>query len=49
MTGDGSYEGVELPTLDPGVTLLDIDSTLGIEPLCAVVLDRLLETGGRGL
>lgn len=35
-------DGVELPTLDPGVTLLDIDADLDAEPLCALVIDHLL-------
>ncbi|MFC7137737.1 hypothetical protein ACFQRB_17255 [Halobaculum litoreum] len=47
MNGHCGHDGVELPTLDPGVTLLDADSSLGVEPLCAVVLDRLLHESGR--
>ncbi|MFC7070503.1 hypothetical protein [Halobaculum lipolyticum] len=46
MNRTDAHAGVELPTLDPGLTLLDIDSALGIEPLCAVVLDQLLEAPG---
>ncbi|GAB7009506.1 hypothetical protein [Halorubrum trueperi] len=34
------------PTLEPGVTLLDRDSQLGVEPLQALVLDHLLTTDG---
>ncbi|WP_435062821.1 hypothetical protein [Halobaculum sp. EA56] len=47
MLQDCLHEGVELPTLHPGVTLLDIDSSLGVEPLCAVVLDHLIGDSGR--
>ena len=39
------HDGVELPTLEAGVTLLDIDADLGAEPLCALVLDQLLSSG----
>lgn len=39
------HDGVELPTLDPGVTLLDVGTDLGVEPLCALVLDHLLAAG----
>ncbi|WP_277554071.1 hypothetical protein [Halobaculum limi] len=46
MNCTDAHAGVELPTLDPGITLLSIDSELGIEPLCAVVLDHLLEASG---
>lgn len=36
----------ELPELSTGLTLLDVDDELGLEPLHALVIDRLLTTEG---
>lgn len=36
----------ELPELQAGVTLLDVDDELGVEPLHTLVIDRLLTTEG---
>ncbi|WP_233740888.1 hypothetical protein [Halobaculum saliterrae] len=45
MLRDQPNDGVELPALEAGVTLLDVDTELGAEPLCALVLDQLLASG----
>lgn len=37
---------IDLPTLQPGVTLLDVDGELGLEPLHTLVVDELLDTDG---
>jgi hypothetical protein len=39
----------ELPTLDPGVQLLDADRTDAVGPLHALVLDQVLADGGMAL
>ncbi|QLG28939.1 hypothetical protein HUG10_15945 [Halorarum halophilum] len=40
---------IDLPTLDPGVLLLDIEGELGLEPLHALVVDELLGTDGNAV
>lgn len=37
---------IDLPTLQPGLTLLDVDRDLGLEPLHSLVVDQLLGTDG---
>jgi hypothetical protein len=36
---------VDLPELDPGVTLVDVDDALGVAPVQALLLDRVLGGG----
>ncbi|MDB2242666.1 hypothetical protein [Halorubrum ezzemoulense] len=38
----------DLPELTPGVTLVDIDSDLGVTPVLALLLDQVLGSDGRG-
>lgn len=40
-------QGIDLPELEPGVTLLDVEGELGVTPMQAVVIDRLLTTSGQ--
>jgi hypothetical protein len=36
----------DLPDLDPGVTLVDVDDALGVDPVQALLLDQVLADGG---
>lgn len=40
-------QGIDLPELTPGVTLLDVESELGVSPMQAVVIDQLLSDSGQ--
>ncbi|QLG60343.1 P-loop NTPase family protein [Halorarum salinum] len=40
------HPSIDLPTLDTGVTLLQVDPELGLDPLHTLVVDELLGTDG---
>lgn len=45
MTTRSSSPTVELPELAPGVTLVNIETNLGVTPVQTLLVDRLLATG----
>ena len=43
---DGTQLTAELPDLDPGIVLVDIEADLGVTPVQALLVDRLLADDG---